>query len=86
MCLNKQNSEYTSGPKFVKILKKVGFSTCERYAVFWICQNILCQSSEYILGSKYARILNMAGFWICHNMAKYALIGREYAWICLNFG
>ena len=52
---------------------------------------------EYVLtaflGSKYARILNSAEFWICksytkfwisHNMVDYVLIGREYAWICLN--
>ena len=85
MCIFKQNSEYALGPKYAKILNM---------AKFWICQNMPWQSSEYVLGSKYARILNMTGFGICksytgfeickHNMAEYAWIGREYAWICLK--
>ena len=62
MCLNKQNSEYTLGPKYAKILNMAGFSICEHYTAFWICQNNPWKSSEYILGSKYARILNMVRF------------------------
>ena len=31
MCLNKQDSEYASGPKYAKILNMTGFSICERY-------------------------------------------------------
>ena len=65
---NKQDSEYVSGPKMPKSwkygkgLNMAGFSACERYTVFWICQNVPWQSSECISGSKYARIPNMAGF------------------------
>ena len=68
MCICKQNSEYTSGPKYAKILNLAGLAICESYAAFWICQNMPWQISEYILGSKHARILgysrNMAEFWI----------------------
>ena len=49
MCLNKQDSEYASGPKYAKyakILNMAGFSICERYTAFWICQNMPWQSSE----------------------------------------
>ena len=49
-----------------KILNFTGFSICERYTIFWICQNMPWQSSEYISGSKYVRVLNMAEFWISH--------------------
>ena len=31
MCLNKQDFEYASGPKYVKILNMAGFSICECY-------------------------------------------------------
>ena len=65
MCLYEQDCEYASGPKYAKILNMAGFSKCERYTAFWICQNIFWQSSKYILGSKYARIPNIARFWIC---------------------
>ena len=61
MCLNKQDFEYAFSPKYAKILNVAGFSIYERYAAFWICQNMHWQSSEYILGSKYVRILNVAG-------------------------
>ena len=71
MCLYKQDSGYTLGPKYVKIVNMDGFSICEHYAEFWICQNTLWQSSEYILGSKYARILNMEGLWICKSFSKF---------------
>ena len=40
MCLNKQDSEYASGPKCDKILNMAGFSICKHYPVFWICQNM----------------------------------------------
>ena len=83
MFRNKQDSEYASGPKHAcqnsekgKVQNMAAFSICERYAAFWICQNMLCQSSEYILGSKCAKILNMARFWICK--------GAQYAWISLD--
>ena len=74
MCLNKQDSEYASGPKYAKyakILNMAGFSICERYTAFWICQNMPRQSSEYILGSKYIRILNIAGFWIWNSYTGF---------------
>ena len=51
-----ENSEYG------KVLNMVGFSACECYTAFKICQNMPWQSSEYISGSKYAKILNMTGF------------------------
>ena len=99
MCLDKQDSEYASGPKYAKIVNMAkfwiwhGFSIWERYTAFWICQRMSWQSSEYILSPKYARILNIAGFWICksytgfliyRSMAEYVWKGREYASICLN--
>ena len=59
MCLYKQDSKYASGPKYAKILNMAGFSVCDRYTAFWICQNMPDQSSEYILGSKCGRVLNM---------------------------
>ena len=89
MCLNKQDSEYPSGPKYAKILNMAKFWICKRYTVFWIYQNMPWQSSEYILGSKCVRILNMAGFWICkcyaglenHNIAEYRC---EYSWMWIS--
>ena len=38
--LNKQDFEYASGPKYAKILNMAVFSICERYAAFWIDQNM----------------------------------------------
>ena len=58
MCLYKQDSEYASGPKYVKILlydkvlNMAGFSICERYVTFGICENM----------REYVRILNMTEF------------------------
>ena len=37
MYLDKQDSEYASGPKYAKILNMARFSICERYTAFWIC-------------------------------------------------
>ena len=58
LCLNKQGSEYTSGPNHAKILNMAGFSICERYT-----------ESEY--GRTYFvrvlnlyRVINMSGFCI----------------------
>ena len=96
--LYKQDSQYTAGPKYTKILNMTKF---------WIWQG-----SEYASvpqRSEYARtrlgqvlnvswIPNMSGFWIlqgseyasvtqgfeCHNMAEYVWIGREYVWIYDN--
>ena len=34
MCLYKNDSEYASGPKYVKILNMAGFSISERYTAF----------------------------------------------------
>ena len=89
MCLNKQNSEYASGPKYIKILNMVGFSISKSYTVFWICQNMPWQSSEYILGSKcqdskYGRVLNMQELHRVLNMAQYGWICLNRMWICLN--
>ena len=79
MCLYKQDSEYASGPKYAKILNMAGFSICERYTAFWICQKMPWQSSEYVLDSKYVRILNNAG-------SQYARVtqGFKYTTIWLN--
>ena len=77
MCLHKQDSEYAWNPKYAKILSMAGFSICEHYAVFWICQNMPWQSSEYILVSKYARILNMQELHRVLNM-------QQSGWIWLN--
>ena len=95
MCLYKQDSDYASDPKYAKILNIAKFWMWQvfQYTNVHSVLNIPWQSSECILGSKYARNVNMAGFWICksytgfyicHNMAEDVLIGREYAWICLN--
>ena len=65
ICLNKQNSEYASVPKYTKILNMAGVSISESYTAFWICQNMPWQSSWYILGSKFAKILNKTEFWVC---------------------
>ena len=87
ICLNlsryEQDSEYTSGPKYAKILNVTGFSICERCTAFWICQNMPWQSSKYILGYEYARILNMAGFWYMQELHR-VLNMPQYGWICFN--
>ena len=63
-----------------------GFSICERYTAFWICQNMPWQSSEYILGSKHARVLNMQELHRVLNIPQYGYVliynnrqGSEYA-------
>ena len=63
MCLNKQDSECASGPKYPKLLNMTKFWIWQgsQYA-FRICPNMPWQGSEYNLGSKCARILNMAMF------------------------
>ena len=83
ICLYEQDSEYTSGPKYAKILNVAGFSICERYTAFWICQNMLWQSSKYTLGYEYARILNMAGFWYMQELHR-VLNMPQYGWVCFN--
>ena len=69
-----RNSEYG------KVLNKEGFSKCECYTTYWICQNMPWQSSEYIYW-----VLNMPGFWIWKD-SEYARItqGSKYATIWLN--
>ena len=71
MCLNKQDSEDASGPKYAKILSMAGFAICKRYTAFWICQSMPWLSSEYILSSKYTKILDMAGFSICKSYTGF---------------
>ena len=67
MCLNKQDSEYASGPKYAKILNMAQSSEYGRVFNMQVLHSVLNKSeyalqiSEYMLGSKYARILNMAG-------------------------
>ena len=74
MCLNKQDSEYASGPKYAKILNMAGLSICEGYTVLWIFHNMAWQSSEYISGSKYSSVLNMQGLHRVLNMPQYVWI------------
>ena len=98
ICLHKQDYQYASGPKYVKILNvtKSWISEGSQYAS-------VEQRSEYfrICLDRVLNIcwvLNMPGFWIlqssaylrvtqgfkCHNMAEYVWIERDYTWICLN--
>ena len=91
MCLYKRDSEYSSCPKYAKILNM---------AKFWIWQGFqyasITQRSEYaricldrvlnnILSSKYDRTLNRAGFWIWQG-SEYVNVpqGSKYATILLN--
>ena len=62
-----RNSEYG------KVLNKAGFSKCERYTAYWICQNMPWQSPGFGIwkSSRYARITQGS---------KYA----EYVWIFNN--
>ena len=67
MCLNKQDSEYASGPKYAKILNIAKFLICQgaQYASVTQdseCARIFLNISEYISCSKYANILNIAAF------------------------
>ena len=55
MCLNKQDYEHVSGPKYTKILNMAEFSICQLFIALGIFQNMPGQSPEHILGSKYAR-------------------------------
>ena len=74
MCLNKQDSEYASGPKYGKILDMAGFSICSEYAricldrVLSICW-VLNIPDLYIQDSEYGRVQKMH---------------TKYATICLN--
>ena len=70
MCLNKQDSEYTLGPKYAKLLKKFWISQGSHYVSFTQFSEYDL-SSEYILGPTYAKNLNMAGFWICNSYTKF---------------
>ena len=82
-CLNKDDSEYASGPKYTKILNMTRLSMCERYTAYWLCQNMPWQSSEYILGSKYVRVLNRQELHRILNMSQYGFIYLNRTWICL---
>ena len=84
MCLNQQDSEYASGPKYAKNLNM---------AKFWIRQGSpyasVTQRSEYaICYDKVFNIfwiLNMPGFWKWQG-SEYARVtqGSKYATIWLN--
>ena len=87
MCLDKQDFIYGSSPKYAKILNMAGFSICERYMAFWICQNMPWQSSKYVrilniqelhrvLDMSQYRWLCLNGTWICLNMYKFSIIDR----------
>ena len=84
ICLNKQDSEYSSRPKYTKILYM---------AKFWIWQVSQyasdTQRSEYariclISGSKYASILNMQELHTVLNMPRYSRIWLNWTWIFQN--
>ena len=84
LCLNKQDSEYGLGPKYVQVLNMAGFSMCERseYAilclervlnmlVFWIWQGF--EYARVIQCSKYATIRLL--------ISEQDLNMPEYVWI-----
>ena len=98
MCLNKQYSEYASGPKYAKILNM---------AKFWTWQGVNMRALHSVLNmpehdftelwiylvfwicqvSEYGRVLNMQELRKVLNMPQYGWIclsRREYAWTCLN--
>ena len=71
ICLNKQGSEFSLGPRYAKILNM---------AKFWIWQGSqyvsVTQDSEYArisLGKvlNISQILNMAGFLICKSYSRF---------------
>ena len=85
MCLNKQDYEYASGPKYAKVLNM---------AMFWIWQGP--QYASVTQRCQYARIylnrvlniswvLNMPGFWISQD-SEYERVtqGSKYATVRLN--
>ena len=96
ICPYNQDSEYTLGPNYAKILNMAKFwiwqsSEYGRVLYMRVLHSFLnmpeyALSFEYILDFKHARILNMAGFWIARvtQSSKYVLIRHEYAWLCLN--
>ena len=57
MCLNKQDSEDTSGPLYANILNMAGFSIYQRYIAEYarICLDRVLNTSW---------VLNMSGFWM----------------------
>ena len=78
MCQNRQNFEYAYEPKYGKVLNRTGFSICELYTAFWLCQNMSKQSFECISGSKYASVLNM-------KQLHRVLSMPQHGWIRLNW-
>ena len=69
ICLNvpyKTGSEYTSGPKYTRIVNMGEFSMRALHSVLNI--------PEYALTEFFARILNMAEFWILAQVSKYVSI------------
>ena len=76
MCLNKQDSEYASGPKYAKILNIAKFLIWQGSQYASVTQDseyvrIFLNISEYISCSKYAKILNIAAFWICKSYTGF---------------
>ena len=66
-----QNSEYD------KVLNLAGFSICERYTVFWICQNMPCLTEFQIY----------LGFWIYqYSEFKTGVQGSKFArtWLIMS--
>ena len=82
--LNKQDSEYASGPKYAKILNMAKFWIWEGYQYTSVTRR--CEYPRISLDRvlNISRVLNMPGFWICNSMAEYVWIGQEYTWICLD--
>ena len=60
MCIYKHDSEYASGPKYVKILNM---------AKFWILEG--SQYASVTQRSEYGEILNMGGFSICERYTAF---------------
>ena len=88
--LNKENSGYTYGIKYAKILsltklwiwqgcQYASVSQRSKYARIFFAW----QSSEYILGSKYASFLSMKQLHRVLNMPQYGWICMNWTWLCL---
>ena len=85
MCIYKHDSEYASGPKYVKILNMAKFWILEGSQYASVTQRseygeILnmggCQYASVTQRSEYGEVLNMGGFSICERYTAF--------WICQN--
>ena len=89
MCLNKQNSEYASRPKYSKVLNVVGFSICKCYTALTLnipehAVNVSRSSSLYLV-LNISWVLNMPGLSI-RQSSEYVGVthGSKYATVWLK--